>query len=54
MSVPGAAGLRVGEDPGNTESTLTPETCSSTSPMELLTVDGTDYEPYPGMPTTAA
>lgn len=37
--VPGAAGLRTGDGPGSTEPSPTPETLSSTSPVELLTVD---------------
>nr|MDT0519810.1 hypothetical protein [Streptomyces sp. DSM 41633] len=51
--VPGAAGLRTGDGPGNAEPSPTPETASLASPIELLTVDGTAYGPYPGQPTSA-
>ncbi|MCX5078884.1 hypothetical protein OHA84_37335 (plasmid) [Streptomyces sp. NBC_00513] len=51
--MPDAAGLRTGGGPGNVEPGPTPETLSSTSPVELLTVDGTDYGPYPGQPVAA-
>lgn len=48
--VPGPAGRRTGGGPGNTAPS--PETPAPAAPLELLTVDGTDYGPYPGQPTT--
>ncbi|MFE9481290.1 hypothetical protein ACFYNM_22120 [Streptomyces spororaveus] len=50
--VPGTAGLGVGDDSGNPEPSGAVEKSLSPAPrVELLTVDGTDYGPYPGLPT---
>ncbi|MFJ6354810.1 hypothetical protein ACIQKB_35805 [Streptomyces sp. NPDC092046] len=50
--VPAPAGLRAG-DPGDTEPSPAPQAPAPAAPLELLTVDGTQYGPYPGQPTTA-
>ncbi|MFD6113767.1 hypothetical protein ACFWG0_27165 [Streptomyces yangpuensis] len=48
--VPAPAGLRTGDDPGH----AAPSPAPPDATLELLTVDGTQYGPYPGQPTTAS
>ncbi|THA53130.1 hypothetical protein [Streptomyces sp. A1136] len=50
--VPAPAGLPAG-NPGDAAPSPTPQAPSPAAPLELLTVDGTQYGPYPGQPTTA-
>ncbi|MFE5717885.1 hypothetical protein [Streptomyces erythrochromogenes] len=50
--VPGPAGRSAAGSPGDASSSPTPQTPAPASSLELLTVDGADYGPYPGQPTT--
>ncbi|MFJ4880033.1 hypothetical protein ACIP93_33165 [Streptomyces sp. NPDC088745] len=52
--VPGPTGRRAADGPGDAVSSPAPQAPAPAAPLELLTVDGTDYGPYPGQPTTAA
>ncbi|MFJ3817709.1 hypothetical protein [Streptomyces sp. NPDC090056] len=51
--VPGPTGHWAADGPGDTASSPAPQTPAAAAPLELMTVDGTDYGPYPGQPTTA-
>ncbi|MFD9078137.1 hypothetical protein [Streptomyces erythrochromogenes] len=50
--VPDPADLRA-NDSGDAAPPPAPQASAPAAPLELLTVDGTQYGPYPGQPTTA-